>query len=288
MLDCRAMRFVCVLDGSPEESGRLLEEACAARGIAFVPVDAPTFDWDESRRLAPGDLLFRVSGTPAAANVERFLFSDGVSTIYADPARVFVDVTSHRLTLSRAGVPVPPTICCATSERGTLERYVARLGGFPLVANLGSEGGRGTIRLDSAEAFYATMEFCDDHGLLPELSAFIPQALHWRVVVVGGRAVACYPNPVKPGDFRSEPSTEPADYSSVVDAGLAALAVRATAALGVDFAGVDILRAPGHPDCVLEANVPCYFPKAQVMAGIDVAGAIVESLAAKVASGGTM
>jgi glutathione synthase/RimK-type ligase-like ATP-grasp enzyme len=124
------------------------------------------------------------------------------------------------------------------------------------------------------------MDFCVDHGLVPALSRFIENAMHWRVVVVGGRAVASYPNPVKEDDFRSKPSADPADYRSEVEPSLAGLACAATAALGITFSGVDVLRAPGRADCVLEVNFPCYFPKAQLMAGIDVAGAMVDDLAA--------
>ncbi len=276
------MQFTCVVDAQPEESARLLREACQHRGIAYVEVDAPTFDYAPGRRLVPGDLLFRPAASLAAMYVEQFLFADGVATVYADARRVYADVTAHRLVLERAGVPVPPTIYCATDDRPVLDGYVDRLGGFPIVANLGGEGGRGTLRFDSSEALYSTIDFCSDHGLVPALSAFVPGAMHWRVVVVGGQAVACYRNPVKAGDFRSAPSTDAADYSAQVEPALAALACAAAVAVGVDFAGVDILRAPGRPDCVLEANSPCYFPKAQLMSGIDVAGAIVESLVRKV------
>lgn len=275
------MRFTCVVDGQPEESARLLKEACDRRGIAYLEVAASTFDYDPRRRLAPGDLLFRPAASLAAMYVERFLFAEGVATVYASVWSVYSDVTAQRLVLERAGVAVPSTIYCATDDKGVLDGYVARLGGFPIVASLGGEGGRGTLRLDSSAALYSTMDFCSDHGLVPALSAFVPDAMHWRVVVVGGRAVACYRNPVKRGDFRSTPSTDAADYSAHVEPALASMACVAAVAIGVEFAGVDILRATGRADCVLEANSPCYFPKAQMVAGIDVAGAIVESLVRK-------
>ena len=114
----------------------------------------------------------------AAVHVERFLFTEGVATFHGDTMRLFSEITSHRLLLSRSGVAVPRTIYCATANRTTLDGYAALLGGFPLVANLGSEGGRGTIRIDSTPALYSTMAFCTDHGLVPELSGFIPDAMH--------------------------------------------------------------------------------------------------------------
>lgn len=275
------MRFACIVDDTPAETVRLLEEACAARRIPFDLVDASTFDYEPSRRLVPGDLLYRPAVSEAARTIELFLYAPGVATFYARPEGIYSDPRIQRLLLERRGVPVPPSIYCNTSDRERLDAYAARLGGYPIVAGLGGEGGRGTLRFDSSASFYAGMDFCVDHGLIPALSAFVPDAMHWRVVVVGGRAVAGYKNPVKPGDFRSKPSADPADYTSEVEPALAQLACAAAAASDVEMAGVDILRAPGRADVVLEANFPCYFPKAQLVAGIDVAGAIVDALAAK-------
>src|SRR5262245_13019251 len=274
------MRFACIVDDTPEESRRLLAEACATRGIEFLEVNAPAFSYESSQRLSAGDLLFRPAVSTAAKFVEQFLYGEGVATFYADSGFLHRDVVLPRLILERAGIPVPRTIYAATSEKDVLDRYIDRLGGFPIVASLGGEGGRGTLWLDSRPSLYSTMEFCTDHGLVPALSAFVPDAMHWRVVVVGGKAVASYPNPVRPDDFRSRPSSDPAAYRSDVEESLATLACAATAALGITFSGVDVLRAPGRSDCVLEVNFPCYFPKAQLMAGIDVAGAIVDALTA--------
>ncbi len=272
------MRFVCIVDDTPEESPRLLREACAARGIEFLEVNAPAFLYDADQRLSAGDLLFRPAVSTAARFVEQFLHREGVATFYADSSFLHRDVVLPRLILERAGISVPPTVYAATSEKDVLDRYIDRLGGFPIVASLGGEGGRGTLLLDSRAAFYSTLEFCADHGLVPALSALVPDAMHWRIVVVGGKAIASFPNPVKPDDFRSKPSSDPAAYRSDVEEPLARLACAATAALGITFSGVDVLRAPGRDDVVLEVNFPCYFPKAQLMAGIDVAGAMVDAL----------
>jgi glutathione synthase/RimK-type ligase-like ATP-grasp enzyme len=49
----------------------------------------------------------------------------------------------------------------------------------------------------------------------------------------------------------------------------------------LEFAGVDVPEDPGGRPWVLQANFPCYFPQAQLVAGVDVAGAMVEFLVAK-------
>ena len=49
----------------------------------------------------------------------------------------------------------------------------------------------------------------------------------------------------------------------------------------MELAGVDILQHPSGRLYLLEANFPCYFAHAQTLAGVDVAGAMVEHLMAK-------
>jgi glutathione synthase/RimK-type ligase-like ATP-grasp enzyme len=53
--------------------------------------------------------------------------------------------------------------------------------------------------------------------------------------------------------------------------------VRATR---LEFGGVDILERDGS-SYLLESNFPCYYPHAQQIAGIDVAGAMVDHLLRK-------
>ena len=59
------------------------------------------------------------------------------------------------------------------------------------------------------------------------------------------------------------------------------LAVSAVQAIRRELGGVDILEHPSGRLYLLEANFPCYFPQAQVVAGIDVAGAMVDHLLTK-------
>jgi glutathione synthase/RimK-type ligase-like ATP-grasp enzyme len=58
-------------------------------------------------------------------------------------------------------------------------------------------------------------------------------------------------------------------------------AVRAVHALRVEHGGVDLLEHPSGRLYLLEANFPCYYPQAQRIGGIDVAGAMVDYLLEK-------
>jgi glutathione synthase/RimK-type ligase-like ATP-grasp enzyme len=54
--------------------------------------------------------------------------------------------------------------------------------------------------------------------------------------------------------------------------------VSATRAIGLEFAGVDVMLHASGRAYVLEANFPCYFGHAQGDGAIDVAGAMVAHL----------
>lgn len=114
-------------------------------------------------------------------------------------------------------------------------------------------------------------------GTSPMLMAYVPHAMHLRLVVVGEEVVTAYRNPIREGDFRSTPSDDPGDYDIEISAEQADLAVAATHVVGYAFAGVDLLVDPDGGLWLLEANFPCYFPQAEDF-GADVAGAMVDHL----------
>jgi glutathione synthase/RimK-type ligase-like ATP-grasp enzyme len=62
------------------------------------------------------------------------------------------------------------------------------------------------------------------------------------------------------------------------------LALRATAAVGADYAGVDLLPSRGGEVFVLEVNGIPGWQGLQQAAGLDVAGAVVDHLMSKIGS----
>lgn len=276
-------RFVLVSDRSvPLETGRLLAEACAARGIPYLALDAYEFDFSPDIELEPGDMLYKAAVALAAGRVEQFLAGDRVAMLYDQPSRVFFDCMDAPLLLERAGIPIPRTFYCHTGDRDVLKAMVERLGGFPVVVKTpGGEGGVGTMRADSHAALFSLVDYIRSRGTIPRLMAYVPDAVHWRAVVVGDRVVAAYPNVTAEDDFRTNASTDATAYTARCDADLGAVAVAATHAFGYEFGGVDVLRHPSGRLYVLEVNMPCYFPQAQLRGGIDVAGAMVDHLRAK-------
>jgi hypothetical protein len=263
-------------DDVPSSSLMLLSAAAEARGLAVQVWPAGATDPLEVRPLPAGDLLFCPATSRRAERLAQQLFGPGVGSFYGRNGP-YVEPLAADLRFARAGVPTPRSAPCVSTDRVWLRKAVGFLGGLPVVLKMGGEGGVGVMRAETWPTLFSLVDHLCQTAT-PTLEAWVPDAMHHRVVVVGDRAVASYLNPVLADDFRSAPSDDPADYTARVPADLAEVAVAAVRALGYDFAGVDVLAHASGRLYVIEANFPCYFPQAQEVAGIDVAGAMVDVL----------
>lgn len=275
--------FHLLIDGTPRPVRQLLAQACEGLGVAFREVHARSVD-PGAGPLPRGSMLFNPSGSDDAGRVERQLFAPGVATFHAD------DLLGPHLTvldpfaaMACCSLPVPPSVRWVRGERAELASVVDRLGGLPVVIKVnGGENGAGVIRAESFLALWSTVQALTMRGIAPLVQAYVPDAVHWRLIVVGPTVVSAYRNVARDDDFRTGPSTDPADFGLTPSAGLVDIALRATAVLGEEFAGVDLLVQPDGTAFLLEANSPCWFPAAQEHAGTpDVAAAMVSWLRAK-------
>lgn len=276
------MRFFCVDDGVPPETPNLLRLACQARDIVFMPIDPRGFEFQEESRLGNGDLLFRPAVSALAQRVEQFLYGPGTATFYTGPDDIYFVTTNPMLMHERAGLPLPRNIPCHTKSRAFLRSAVTRLGGLPIVVKvMGGSGGIGVMTATTLPALYSLIDYLWNMGVTPHLMAYVDDAVHWRVVVVGDRAVAAYRNTTDEDDFRTYAGASLDDYFAEVRRDLADISIRAVQAVHRETGGVDILEHPSGRLYLLEANFPCYFPQAQQVAGIDIAGAMVDHLVTK-------
>jgi hypothetical protein len=275
--------IVCVVDPEvPDATLDALRAAAKARGLAYEQVVGASVD-PRTGALPPGSLLYRAGVSWSSSHAEALLYGPGVATFYTDPAGPLRATIEQDLVFERAGLPVPRFAWIQARAPEALPGLVEWLGGFPLVVKVpGGEGGVGTLRADSLPGLTGLLDWMLGRGERVRLSAFVPDAMHWRLVVVGERVVTAYRNPVKEGDFRSAASSDPADYGLAPPAEAARIAVAATKAQGVEFAGVDVLVDPRGSCYLLEANFPCFFAQATLAAGIDVAGPMLDHLLTKV------
>lgn len=276
------MRFICVDDGVPEATTRLLQQACTQRGLEYEQADPRWFDFAEESRADVGDMLYRPAISAAAARVEQWLYEPWVATFYADPDGPFIFLANAALLHERRGLPVPRQYAVTHGERQFLQRIVVALGGFPVVVKVpGGSGGIGVMRVDSHPALFSLIDHLLSQGLPASIMAYVEEAVHWRLIVVGERVVAAYRNTTERDDFRTFASEELADYSVPPSPEMCEVAVDSARALRLEFAGVDLLEHASGRVYLLESNFPCYFAQAQDVAGVDVAGAMLDHLQAK-------
>jgi ribosomal protein S6--L-glutamate ligase len=178
--------------------------------------------------------------------------------------------------LSRAGVGLPTTTF-AHSTRYT-KGLIERVGGVPVIVKLleGTQG-VGVVLAETrkaAESVIAAFRQLDANILVQE---YIQEAggSDLRAIVIGGRVVAAMIRHAAPGEFRSNlhrgGTSEPVKLTSEERR----TAVQAARAMGLDVAGVDMLRAERGP-VVIEVNSSPGLEGIEGASGVDVAGRIIE------------
>ena len=231
---------------------------------------------------ADGDLLFRPAVSSAARSLELHLLRPGLGTIYPTFADAFRSVDDPGPLFAHHGIPTPRGFWCTNRNRARLRAAVDRVGGLPVVVKVdGLEGGTGVMIAESLPALFSLVDHLVTSGRTLRIMELV-RGTSWRAVVIGDVAVATYRNREQPDDFRTYAGDDPVDYTLPPPAGVVDIAVRATALTGVELGGCDVLVTECGRAVLLEVNSPCYFPQAQQVVGIDVAGALVEHLIAKV------
>lgn len=242
--------------------GRELPDAVLVRGIAAGSFEQVT------RRLGVLHAL-REFGVP----------------VYNDARAIerSVDKAMTSVLLHAAGVPTPPT--WAGESAAQAQRLVMREGaaGRALVLKplFGSQG-RGLQRVGAVDGTHRPLPaLAADYGSLAYLQRFVPPqaqpGFDWRVLVIGGRARAAmrrvsehWVHNIAQG-ARGEPA--------LLTPPLARLAEQAAAALGMDYAGIDIVPAAAGPALqVLEVNGVAAWQGLQRVTPFSIARALVDDL----------
>jgi tetrahydromethanopterin:alpha-L-glutamate ligase len=195
-----------------------------------------------------------------------------------------VDKSMTSLLLHAAGIAVPPTWTVESPAHA--QRIVMResAAGHALVLKplFGSQG-KGLQLVGRVDGEHRALPALDgEYGSLAYLQRFVPPAttpgFDWRVLVIGGRAVAAmrrvsthWVHNVAQG-ARCEPA--------VLTPVLASVAVAAARALDLDYAGVDLIpsTAAAGGIAVLEVNGVAAWQGLQRVTGFNIAQALVDDL----------
>jgi ribosomal protein S6--L-glutamate ligase len=189
--------------------------------------------------------------------------------------------------LSREGVGLPVTGFAHSTK--DIEGLIALVGGAPLVVKLleGTQG-IGVILAETHKAAKAVIEAfrgLDANILVQE---FIKEAggSDIRCFVVGGKVVAAMKRQGPPGEFRSNLHRGGTAEKVKLTPEERSTAVRSAKTMGLNVAGVDILRS-NHGPVVMEVNSSPGLEGIEDATGVDVAGKIIEFLEKNAENGST-
>lgn len=173
--------------------------------------------------------------------------------------------------LASKGVPLPVT-GMAHSPDDTSD-LIKMVGGAPLVVKLveGTQG-IGVVLAETRQAAESVIDAfrgLNAHILVQE---YIAEAggKDVRCLVVGDQVVAAIERQAKPGDFRSNLHRGGTASVAQISAQEGALAIKAARTLGLEVAGVDILRARRGP-LVMEVNASPGLEGVEKTTGLDIA-----------------
>ena len=177
--------------------------------------------------------------------------------------------------LVRAGLPTPRTIVCERAADAV--DALAELGGDVIVKPLFGSMGLGMVRVEDRDVAHRVFRALELERAVYYLQETLPHTgCDVRALVVGERVVASIE---RIGDGWRTNLARGAHARPVrLDATREHLCVRAAAALGADYAGVDLLRVADGHDYVLEVNGIPGWQGVERATGVDVAAALAEHL----------
>lgn len=278
-----------ILSGSRGWHTDALERALAARGAesALLPIDALVGRVGGGPRLgANGCALDELDAvlvrTIPRGSLDQMIFRlDALHRLgrlgipVMNPAGAIertVDKYYTSALLEDAGIATPPTV---VAERLDDAMAAFRLFGDVIVKPLFGSNGRGMVRLADEEIAYRVFKALEVNRDVYYVQRAIPHTgRDVRVFVVGDRVVAAAMRTAR--GWRTNVSRGAAVQGVALPPDWEALSLRAAAAVGAEYAGVDLLPASSGELYVLEVNGIPGWRGLQSTTDVDIAGAIVD------------
>ncbi|MFV8782772.1 30S ribosomal protein S6--L-glutamate ligase [Microbulbifer sp. SA54] len=182
---------------------------------------------------------------------------------------------AHQL-LARKGIGQPVT-SYAHSAKAT-NAIIESVGGAPLIVKLTqSTQGNGVLLAETKKAAEALINAFHGIGSDFLVQEFIKEAggSDIRCFVVGGKVIAAMQRKAAKGEYRSNLHRGGTAEVIRLTPAERSLALNAAKVMGLDLAGVDILRS-SHGPLVIEVNSSPGLEGIETATGIDVAGKIIE------------
>ena len=286
------MKIAILSRNSRLYSTRRLIEAARKRGHVVRVLD-PLRCY---ARVAPGALALRYKGK-AVRDIDCVIPRIGTSTTFYGTAvlrqmemmGVYTPNSAEAVLRARdklrclqllaaQGIEMPVTVF-GDNPDDTAD-VLALIGEPPHVIKL-NEGSQGTgvVLAEKRSSSQSVIEAF--RGLYANflVQEFIPEAngSDLRCFVVGNKVVASMQRDASPGEFRANLHRGGQACAAILSGEERRIALRATKALGLGVAGVDLLRSRRGP-LLLEVNASPGLEGIEAATGVDVAGAIIELL----------
>jgi RimK family alpha-L-glutamate ligase len=182
--------------------------------------------------------------------------------------------------MCEAGLPTPETIVCEQVD--DVMPAVRELGDVIIKPIFGSLG-HGMVRVNEPEVARRIVRSLEQTRAVFYVQKAIDHGgRDIRVFVVGGAVLGAIERRAPEGEWRTNVAIGGSADAFELPDEWAQLAIRAAAVVGADYAGVDLLPSRDGQVFVLEVNGIPGWQGFQKATGIDVAGAIVSRLIARV------
>jgi len=182
--------------------------------------------------------------------------------------------------LRDAGLPTPATVVC--EDFATAMAAIREMGDVIVKPIFGSMG-HGLVRIADADIGFRVLRPLEQMGAVFYVQrALAHEGRDVRAFVVDGRVIGAIERRSVDGDWRTNVSRGGDARAIDLCERQCDLAIAAAAAVGADYAGVDLLPATDGRTYVLEVNGIPGWQGLQQATGIDVAGAIAELVEARV------
>ena len=184
--------------------------------------------------------------------------------------------------LREAGLPTPETVVCETTADAM---DAVREFGDAVIKPIFGSMGHGLVRVSDPDVAFRVLKSLDQVRTVFYVQRAIDHGgRDIRVFVIGGRVLGAIERRAPDGDWRTNVARGAEAHAFDLPATWADLAVRACAAIGADYAGVDLLPSRDGSVFVLEVNGIPGWQGLQTATGLDVAGALVDHLETRVRS----
>jgi len=178
--------------------------------------------------------------------------------------------------LHDAGLLVPETVVC---ERVEDAMAAVRSMGDVVIKPIFGSLGHGMVRVSDPDVALRVVRALDQIRSVFYIQRAIDHSgRDLRVFVVGGRVLGAIERRAPAGEWRTNVAIGGSATAVDISPEVERVALRAAAAVGADYAGVDVLPARDGALYVLEVNGIPGWEGLQQATGLDVAAAIVEHL----------